>query len=301
MDYYQTLGISKNATTKEIKTAYRKLAFKYHPDKNKDDDAEQKFKEIVNAYSVLSDDVKRNNYDKGNVDGIFSNINFEEIYKSFADMFNDFSMNIPSKLEKGNNIEYNINVSLEDVYNKVEKELTVTRKKNLNGIYQNDKTTITIPLYKRDITFLQLGHEIKNIESIPGDVIIHLFDKPDPNFKRINDYDLLYSMNISLIELYTDKIYDITLLNGEILKLKIKSESILESRFIEIENKGLPDPEYGENRGKLIIYFNLVLKSLDYKQRQTLTTIFGDDNGNKVNYNTPFNVVPLLDILSENI
>ena len=216
-------------------------------------------------------------------------------------MFNDFSMNIASKLEKGNNIEYNINVSLEDVYNKVEKELTVTRKKNLSGIYQNDKTTITIPLYKRDITFLQLGHEIKNTESIPGDVIIHLFDKPDPNFKRINDYDLLYTMNISLIELYTDKIYDITLLNGEILKLKIKSESILESRFIEIENKGLPDPEYGENRGKLIIYFNLVLKSLDYKQRQTLTTIFGDDNGNKVNYNTPFNVVALLDILSENI
>ena len=214
-------------------------------------------------------------------------------------MFADFSMSSPQPLQKGNNIEYNINVSLEDVYNKVEKELTVTRKKNLNGIYQNDKTIINIPLYKRDITFLKKGHEIKNTDSIPGDVIIHLFDKLDPNFKRINDIDLLYTMNISLIELYTDKIYEITLLSGEILKLKIKSESVLESRVIEIENKGLPDMEYGESRGKLIIYFNLVLKSLDYKQRHILTTIFGEDHGNKINYNTPFNVVSILDIFND--
>ena len=299
MDYYQTLGISKDASTKEIKTAYRKLAFKYHPDKNKEDHSEDKFKQIVNAYSILSNDDKRKNYDMGNLDGIFSNINFEEIYKSFADMFADFSMSSPQPLQKGNNIEYNINVSLEDVYNKVEKELTVTRKKNLNGIYQNDKTIINIPLYKRDITFLKKGHEINNTESIPGDIIIHLFDKLDPNFKRINDNDLLYTMNISLIELYTDKIYEITLLSGEILKLKIKSESILESRFIEIENKGLPDMEYGESRGKLLVYFNLILKSLDYKQRHILTTIFGDDKGNKINYNTPFNVIPILDIFNE--
>ena len=176
MDYYQILGISKTATNKDIKTAYRKLAFKYHPDKNKED-TEEKFKQIVNAYSILSNEDKRRNYDMGNLDGIFSNINFEEIYKSFADMFTDFTLNMPKTLKKGNDIEYNINVSLEDVYNKVEKELTITRKKNLNGIYQNDKTTINIPLYKRDITFLKKGHEIKNTECIPGDVIIHLFDK----------------------------------------------------------------------------------------------------------------------------
>tara|TARA_B110000211_G_scaffold30222_2_gene30731 strand:+ start:11144 stop:12115 length:972 start_codon:yes stop_codon:yes gene_type:complete len=297
MDYYHILGISKEASNKEIKTAYRKLAFKYHPDKNKD--TEEKFKQIVNAYTILSNKTKRQSYDMGNLDGIFANINFDEIYKSFAEMFSDFSVNLPSALETGNNIEYNINVSLEDVYNKVEKELTVTRKKNLNGIYQNDKIIINIPLYKRDITFLKKGHEIKNTESIPGDIIIHLFDKLDPNFKRLNENDLLYTMNISLIELYTDKIYEITLLSGEILKLKIKSETILESRFIEIENKGLLDTEYGEKRGKLIIYFNLILKSLDYKQRHTLTTIFGDDTGNKISYNTALNVIPILDIFND--
>ena len=71
MDYYQTLGISKDASTKEIKTAYRKLAFKYHPDKNKEGNSEEKFKQIVNAYSILSNDDKRKNYDMGNLDGIF--------------------------------------------------------------------------------------------------------------------------------------------------------------------------------------------------------------------------------------
>ena len=57
--------------------------------------------------------------------------------------------------------------------------------------------------------------------------------------------------------------------------------------------------EYGEKRGKLIIYFNLILKSLDYKQRHTLTTIFGDDTGNKISYNTPLNVIPILDIFND--
>ncbi len=64
MDYYSILGVSKNATEKEIKSAYKKLAKKYHPDVNKSDDAQEKFKEISRAYQVLSDKEKRQAYDQ---------------------------------------------------------------------------------------------------------------------------------------------------------------------------------------------------------------------------------------------
>ena len=64
-DYYEVLGVDKNATADQIRKAYRKLAIKYHPDKNPDDkDAEEKFKEAAEAYDVLSDDEKRKKYDQ---------------------------------------------------------------------------------------------------------------------------------------------------------------------------------------------------------------------------------------------
>lgn len=69
-DYYRTLGIAKTATDEDIKKAYRKLALKYHPDKNKAAGAEDRFKEIAEAYEVLSDKKKRDVYDKYGEDGL---------------------------------------------------------------------------------------------------------------------------------------------------------------------------------------------------------------------------------------
>ena len=70
-DYYETLGVSKGASASDIKKAYRKLALKYHPDKNPDDaSAEEKFKEAAEAYEVLSDDTKRQQYDRFGHEGM---------------------------------------------------------------------------------------------------------------------------------------------------------------------------------------------------------------------------------------
>ena len=63
-DYYEVLGVDKNADEKEIKKAYRKLAMKYHPDVSDDEDSTEKFKEISEAYAVLSDEDKRQKYDQ---------------------------------------------------------------------------------------------------------------------------------------------------------------------------------------------------------------------------------------------
>ena len=96
-DYYETLGIDKNADKKEIKRAYRKLALKYHPDKNPDKEAEEKFKQISEAYAVLSDDEKRQMYDQYGHAGIDQQYSYEDIFRGadFGDIFRGmgFDMN----------------------------------------------------------------------------------------------------------------------------------------------------------------------------------------------------------------
>ena len=69
-DYYEVLGVPKDASKDDIKRTYRKLAMQYHPDRNKSPEAEEKFKEISEAYAVLSDDEKRSQYDRFGMAGI---------------------------------------------------------------------------------------------------------------------------------------------------------------------------------------------------------------------------------------
>ncbi|OPJ55604.1 molecular chaperone DnaJ [Alkalithermobacter paradoxus] len=144
-DYYEVLGISKGADEREIKKAYRKLAMKYHPDKNPGDkEAEEKFKEINEAYEVLSDSQKRANYDQfghaganaGAGFGGFSDFGgagfggFEDI---FGDVFSDiFGGSFSSRArrtgpQKGADIKYNINISFEEAAFGTEKEIKVSR------------------------------------------------------------------------------------------------------------------------------------------------------------------------------
>ncbi|MCL4392609.1 molecular chaperone DnaJ [Patescibacteria group bacterium] len=138
-DYYEILGVSKDATDIEIKKAYRKLAGIYHPDKNKAPDSHDKFKEINEAYSVLSDKQKRANYDRfGSADftdmggnpnaGYTYDFNMGDIGDIFSDFFSSSGFGFDRSTQKkrdlsGDDIELNLSVELEDVIFSVEKEI----------------------------------------------------------------------------------------------------------------------------------------------------------------------------------
>ena len=142
-DYYEVLGVIKSASAEEIKKAYRKLAVKYHPDKNKGDKtAENKFKEASEAYHVLSDKERRSNYDQfghaafegSGGRGGFSNFDFTSAFSDIfgSDIFEDFFDGFGSTRGRGRrrssnfrgaDLRYDLSISLEDAYNGKKQEI----------------------------------------------------------------------------------------------------------------------------------------------------------------------------------
>jgi len=95
MDYYEVLGVKKDSSAQDIKKAYRKLAMKYHPDRNKGDkEAEEKFKKISEAYAVLSDPEKRKQYDTFGASGFQQRYSQEDIFRGFdlGDILKEFGL-----------------------------------------------------------------------------------------------------------------------------------------------------------------------------------------------------------------
>ncbi len=142
-DYYEVLGVEKNAAEEDIKKAYRRLAVKYHPDKNPDDKtAEERFKELGEAYEVLCDPQKRAAYDQYGHDafdrraGAYGRSGFHDPFEIFRDVFGGGSIldelfgggrPDPTQPQRGENLRYDMEITFEEAAHGCEKEVTVSK------------------------------------------------------------------------------------------------------------------------------------------------------------------------------
>lgn len=137
-DYYKVLGVNRGASDDELKSAYRKLALKYHPDRNPDDkESEEKFKEASEAYEVLRDSQKRSIYDQFGHQGLegsgFSGFGgFEDIFSSFGDIFEDFfgfggRRRSRSRSQRGSDLRYDLTIKFMDAAFGIEKEIEIEK------------------------------------------------------------------------------------------------------------------------------------------------------------------------------
>ena len=140
-DYYEVLGVQKGASKEQIKDAYRNLALQFHPDRNKAPEAEARFKEISEAYAVLSDDEKRRQYDAYGREGVYQRYSQEDLFRGvdfgeffrgmggfgFDDIFSQFFGGGGRQPTRGEDLTYHLQVNLEDLVEDTNKEIEIPR------------------------------------------------------------------------------------------------------------------------------------------------------------------------------
>lgn len=321
---YDTLGVSPDASSSQLKKAYRKLALKYHPDKNHEPGAAEKFKEITSAYSILSDDRKRQIYDQVGEEGLKGNggmggmggMDGSDIFSQFFG-FGGAQQNQGPK--KGKDIRHTVSCTLEQLYKgrtaKLALNKTVICKeckgkggKNVkkcttcNGTGTRFVTRQVGPMIQRFQTTCEVCHgegdiipakdrcgtcngkkvisERKILEvhidpgmkagekivfrgesdqypdTIPGDVIIVVDEKPDEEFTRKGD-DLYYEAKIDLLTALAGGSIGFKHLNGDFLKLELVPGEVIAPDAVKVlEGKGMPIPKMSDY-GNLFVKFTV--------------------------------------------
>ena len=276
-DYYEILGVSRNATKKEIKRAFRKLAMKYHPDKNKDVNGEENFKEINEAYEVLSDDAKRQKYDQFGHAAFDSSSTFEGFSKGFGDFsgFGDFEDIISSffggtrrsnRPRKGDDYQMKTIISFEEsVFGKtIEQKLD----KYENGRKVSKKIEIQIPQGIKDgqqIILREFGGS--GINGGPnGDLYIFVYVKESKLYKR-NNNDILINVPVSFFDVLAERKIEVPTPYGiETIKL---NSSIEYGDKMVIKNKGFNFENVYYN-GDLVITFLILMPKINSREKEKI-------------------------------
>lgn len=302
-DYYRTLGISKSASQDDIKKAYRKLAMTYHPDRNPGDrSAETRFKEVSEAYAVLSDPQKRKQYDMFGAEGFQNRFSQEDIFRDFdfGSIFREFGVgggrgqNIFTQFfggsgssafrdrgpaqrrtrpgcshagpsfHKGQDLIYELSVTLEDAAAGAEKTVTYASRGKQEQI--NVKVPVGVSSGKR----LRLSGkgEPGAYGGSPGDLLIRIRVLNHPVFQRQGD-DLIMNREIRFSEAVNGTDIEVTTIDGKTLRMKVPPGTQPNAR-LRIKGHGMPRMN-GGGRGDCYVQISVAVpKKLNRKQKDAL-------------------------------
>ncbi len=286
-NYYDVLGVSKQSSQDEIKKAYRKLAMQYHPDRNKDNPkAEEKFKEISEAYAVLSDAEKRKKYDTFGAEGfkqrysqddIFRGFDFDEIFRNFgfgghrtsggfgggADPFAEFFGGRSQRPRKGQDMVSDISISFEEAARGGEKRFSVQRQ---NG---TEDTSVKIPPGIEEGKKLRLaGKGFPGPNGGPaGDLYFKVHIQPHPHFKRDGN-DVVYEQKVDLTDALLGTVIEVP--TKECRKQVKLPEGTQPNSKISLNGLVFPVIKTGA-KGDQIVRVNVTYpKSLSEKQKELI-------------------------------
>lgn len=272
-DYYKILEIDKFASDKEIRRAYKKLALKWHPDKSSIHNAKEKFSEISEAYDVLSDPQKKEQYDRYGFIDDFIDDEFDEPEDNYNTdtIFRNFSTSNVNETKNTHNVHkikdppqlYNMPCTLEDLYNGTTKKIKITRKTIISRTLFDSTKELEMKIYPgfkagSKFTHCGLGNESLDKKKTPCDIVFEIIQIDHPIYTRdVNNLNA--KISISLHDALNGFEKKLILLDKKELVLKIKK--LKRSDYTHtISGKGMPIRKNGKfiGYGDLIVNFVII-------------------------------------------
>jgi len=302
MDYYEVLGVKKDSSTQDIKKAYRKLAMKYHPDRNKGDkEAEEKFKKISEAYAVLSDPEKRKQYDTFGASGFQQRYSQEDIFRGFdlGDILKEFGLgglgggfrasgSQGSPFEtfffqsggpgagresfrpgaqqpvKGSDLTYELSVSLNEILSGSQKTISLRRENRTENV------SVKIPKGIKAGQKLRLAGKGSSSPygGPPGDLFLIIKEEHHPVFTRDGN-NLIIDQRIPYTKACLGSEISVKSLEGKELKVKVPPGIQPQSK-LRLKGHGLPTGKTG-GRGDIYVRINVdIPKGLTDEQKKLI-------------------------------